>query len=404
MKPKYWKALLRRAENGSGPAAYEVAWRMNNGQGVPRDAQRADQWLEIAVERGAPYALRTRFEELIVSEPARAIPYGKRMVAQGPSNLARDFALQLVYGPTHDFDLDKARTKRGPDPRRGVAWLRELARQDDLHAIKYLAIILDRPAPLRRKTNEALEWAKLAAKLGDTTPLVNLGAAAHNGENGRRDYRRSVFCYRLAIRHADAAAWLNLGRSYMRGHGVERDERRGVRCFRMALRMGERDAELALAEALWAGEGVRRDRAEAWRLATRCARRGLEAAQVWRGAVLTEESGDTRAQRRGVRILERLVARGSSMAMNDLGCYLHELEPRAVNLPRAIELYNRSVALGNDGAMENLAHCFLSGHEGIHPRVPSAAKSLLQQASLLGNSDARTLLRRMAQGSAGRRA
>ena len=181
----------------------------------------------------------------------------------------------------------------------------------------------------------------------------------------------------------------------MRGHGVERDERRGVRCFRMALRLGERDAGLALAEALWAGEGGRRDRAEAWRLATRCARRGLEEAAVWRGAVLTEESRDARAQRRGMRILERLVARGSSMAMNDLAGHLHELEPREVNLPRAIGLYNRAVALGNEVAMENLARCFLSGHEGVHPQVPSAAKSLLKRASLLGNSDARNMLKRL---------
>jgi uncharacterized protein len=387
--------LRRRAERG--PAAYELACRLNRGEGVAPDHDQAERWLTIAIERGNRHALLARFEEFLESDLVRAVEFGERIVAQGPSNAARDAALQLVFGLVHDFDPDKSRLKRGPDPRRGVAWLRRLARQDDVRAIQYLANILDRPRPFRRNAHEAFDWAQRGAELGDPHTLVELGANAHNGEFGRRNYRRAIECYRLAARHGSAHAVLNLGRSFMAGHGVPKDSERGVQYFRDALRRGERDAELALAKALWKGEGARRDRKRAWRLATRCARRGLEEAAVWRGAVLTEEERDPRAQRRGVRILEHLVERGSSMAMNDLAAHLHEFDPREGHLPRAIGLYIRAVYLGNEVAMENLARCYLSGHPGVLARMPSAARALLKRSSLLGNSDARNALRHLSR-------
>jgi uncharacterized protein len=386
--------LQRRAERGSASAAYALACELiRNAGDSTGDIGAAERWLKIAGERGDRHALREFFERNLENDLPRAVRYGKRLVAMGPHNLARDVALQLVYGPTQDFDLDKLRTRRGPDPRRGVAWLRELARQDDLHAIRYLAIILDRSAPVRRKANEAFEWAKRAAQLGDTTPLVNLGAAAHNGENGRRNYKRSVACYRLAIRHRDATALLNLGRSYMAGHGVPRNPTKGVALIRKAIRLGEPAAELALAKILWDGEGVRQDREQAWSLASGRMRKGDLEAGAWCGCVLTEQEDDPLAQRRGVKLLERFVKRGSDAAMNDLAAYFHGLEPKHEYMPRTIQLYSRAISLGSTEAMENFARCLLDGHEGFLPRNPSAAIYLLKRASALGDGDARKLLR-----------
>ncbi len=398
MKRKSWKTLLRSAERGSGSAAYELACRLNRGEGIASDHDQAERWLKIAEERGDRHALREFFERNLESDLPRAVQYGKRLVAMGPHNLARDVALQLVYGPTQDFDLDKLRTRRGPDPRRGVAWLRELARQDDLHAIRYLAIILDRPAPVRRRANEAYKWAKHAAHLGDSAPLVNLGAAAHNGENGRRDYTRSVACYRLAIRHSDATALLNLGRGYMAGHGVPRNPNKGVALIRKAIQLGEPAAGLALAKILWEGEGLPKDREQAWSLASARMRKGDHAAGAWCGCVLTEQKDDPRAQQRGVKILERFVERGSAAAMNDLAAYFHELEPKHDYMPRTIQLYSRAISLGCTEAMENFARCLLDGHEGFLPRNPSAAIYLLKRASALGDGDARKLLREVLRG------
>jgi TPR repeat protein len=396
MDARHREGLVHAAEGGNATAAYVLACNLNRGEaGFARSRGRAERWLRISAERGYSGALLVLFERCLVRDLPRALRYGARCIAAGPSNPARDVALQLVYGPKHEFDPVKARMLRGPDPRRGVAWLRNLAELGDVRAMEYLVQVGSGYGPLPRDLRQAEFWAKRALAGGKAEVLGSLAVDLFNGRFGRRDRSRAARLYRLAAAAGDEHAWHNLGLCYKLGDGVRKDERRYVECMREAARLGHPDAGRQLAMAYWDGLGVPRDRKRAAALARKRMRAGDLDTGAWYGCVLTEVESDPRAQRRGVEILKEFARRGSDAAANDLAVYYHDLKPRSRYLPQALGYYRRAIELGSATAMENYARCILDGHEGLLPRNRRAAISLLRRASRLGNEDAQKLLPRV---------
>lgn len=111
---------------------------------------------------------------------------------------------------------------------------------------------------------KCFEWAKLAAKGGDTYGLFRLGFAYQQGVGTTRDWAASVVWYLKAIEQGEVNSLLNLGQIYHAGgFGVTRDLVKAASWYRRGAEKGDKAACANLADCLRVGHGCEANPSEA---------------------------------------------------------------------------------------------------------------------------------------------
>lgn len=106
---------------------------------------------------------------------------------------------------------------------------------------------------------QAIEWHKKAAELGNATAMNEIGYIYSNGEGVEVDYTQALEWHERAADLGDATAMNNIGYMYFYGIGVEVDYTQALEWFEKAADLGNTNAMKSLAAMYMDGIGVEQD-------------------------------------------------------------------------------------------------------------------------------------------------
>ena len=207
-----------------------------------------------------------------------------------------------------------------------------LAKEGDIDAQNYLAMMYDDGLGVEENKEEAAQWYRLSAEAGDAESQLVLGFIYMNGRGVERDYAEAVNWFRLAAEAGNARAQNNLGNMYWDGEGVERDYEEAAKWYRLAAEAGHKDAQAVLKKIIEAASTLRaaeRGHAKAQHRLGWMYENGEgvwqndEEAMNWyrraaKGYRLAAEAGDVDAQSN----LGLMYAMGWGVALNDRLAYM----------------------------------------------------------------------------------
>lgn len=272
-----------------GDAAFFLARQVEAGAGTPKDPARAFALYRFARDRGvrlASFPLARAYEEgaVVPADPAQAAAYYREAATLGDARASLRLAeLRLQAG-----DPPAA---VHPVARDGVAWLRELAKQDNDWAEMRLATIFaegtlapaseelaerylrdaakhgNASANVRLAEREeqagqpkrALAHWRRAAEAGHTSALVKVGYAEL--DEGRTEAGLALMERAAAEGHP--SAMVELGRRSLAGDGRPKDPEAGRALLVKAADLGHPSAMYALGQAYADGNGAPKSRAQA---------------------------------------------------------------------------------------------------------------------------------------------
>ncbi len=97
---------------------------------------------------------------------------------------------------------------------------------------------LEKGKGVKRNPRKAFKYYELAADLGYTPGLNNLGMCYARGEGVPKNLLKAIKYYKLAANQGSAAAQYNLAMYYKDGDGVEKDTKEADRLFKLAAKKG----------------------------------------------------------------------------------------------------------------------------------------------------------------------
>lgn len=116
---------------------------------------------------------------------------------------------------------------------------------------------------MRRDTEGALRWFRLAAQKNSANAQYNLALIHSSGESGKRDEAEATRWLLMAAENGNATAQANLGTSYATGSGVAASSERAYHWWKKAAEQGNEMAQNNLGWALLHGQGAAPDAAAA---------------------------------------------------------------------------------------------------------------------------------------------
>ena len=154
---------LRDAVSANQPAAqYELATRLFEGRGLPKDQPAAARWFERAASRGlapAQYRLGSMYEKGIgvTPDPAAAKRWYLKAAEAGNARAAHNLAV---------MDTDSGMGE--PDYPEATKWFRKAAELGVRDSQYNLAILYARGLGVEKNLGQSFLWFSLAAQQGDT--------------------------------------------------------------------------------------------------------------------------------------------------------------------------------------------------------------------------------------------
>lgn len=326
--------LTLAVDAGVGDAVMDLASMYENGLGVERDAEKAQQLYEIAAQSGNGGSLLSlgwqRYSE---GDYDGAIELFLQAEALGIDDAC--FALGLAYGDVDDYENSFSYLSRAA----------ELGGNDAVEAKVALAALYDNGQGVAQDRDKAQQLYTEAAQSGDGGALLSLGWRYF--ENG--NMRRAVECFRTSVERGISNAYFGLGMSLKSlGSYAEAAEN-----LEKTAELGNADsvgAQLELAELYANGYGVAQDYGKALELYTKAAEAG---------------DGD---------------------AMNGLGDLYYYGRGTDTDYDKSFLWYSRSADTGNIYGMYNCAFQYASGLGTAQDF--DKAKALYQKSLDGGNTEA----------------
>lgn len=411
--------LERAAAQGSGSAELRLGRLALTGTLMPRDPQAAKRWLEAAVSHGesAALVLLADFYQGKFGDPpdpaaaerilTRALDDGTTKAAariagylvaagrpydavrllenaadKGNAEALIELGLLFLGGNAVPRDLaraegyfDRASVLTGSTPKaetdlaiaylssgeplaaaRGRLRLEELAGDGVGRAAAALSEAFRIGAGVPVDPAAAERWAREAAKLGYSDPLIAVAESYSRADRPPADQEKAVALYEtvLASEPGSVRALNALARAYKLGRGTRQDLPRALAFLRQAADAGSGSALVELADAYAVGAGVERD------------------------------------PKMAVTLLERAVARGVVGAYVDLGRFYLSGFGGEIDAERAVLNFARAAGAGNLGGMLEYGRSLVSGY-GVAKNVPEGA-GYLERAANAGVVDAMTEL------------
>ena len=210
---KAFRLYKQAAENGHLASMFKVSKCYRDGQGVRKDAAKAEEWLMLSAESGSvegmyEYAV---FLEEVDFRTNEAIEWYNKVV-----------------------EVDKNR------------YAEIMRRLGKCYKICFaeIATLLD-----------ATDTLKHAIDLGDTEAKRQLGICYEYGEGVDQNLVTAANLYQQAADENNAKAMVNLASCYENGHGVTQDLNKSVELLERAVALGDSDAMVKLASWYEHGKG-----------------------------------------------------------------------------------------------------------------------------------------------------
>ncbi len=127
-----------------------------------------------------------------------------------------------------------------------IASFKQAAKLGDAKAMLELGAAAAEGQGLPQSTSEAMHWYRLAADGGNATAMLRLGGMYFAGEGGPEDPRLSAYWFAKGSDLGDAACKYNLGVQYENGSGVPYDMHKAEALYREAAALGNEEAKKRL--------------------------------------------------------------------------------------------------------------------------------------------------------------
>jgi hypothetical protein len=341
--------LVPLAAAGEAQAQFILGAFYLYAQGVAQDVHQAiAYWQQAAAQGmalaqtslGALYAAQGRDDEargLLAQAAAQGEGYAAsalQMFGEQPSA-----AVQRAIRILREGDADGARRK-----------LEALAREGDVEAIRYLAVMFQRGIGVAQDYAIAREWWGVALALQDDVAQYAMGELYFNGDGVTRDYAQARHYWEQAAAQGNSEAQRGLGVLFRDGHGVAQDYAEARRWLAQAAEQGLAVAQYEFGALHQAGFGGAVDEAAAqhwWQLA---ALQGHVDAQVALGSLLLQRQDFTGARE----WLQQVAAQNNAHAQYLLGLSYVFADDVEAHLDDIHTLWHRAAAQGHEKAQEAL--------------------------------------------------
>ena len=277
--------LMKRAERGDAQAQWELGIMYHEGQGVPKDAAKAIEWIQKAAAQGVAKAQFSlggmyRYGSGVSKDAAKAIEWYQKAAAQGGADAQHNVGQIYYNGEGVLKDVAKA-----------VEWFQKAAAQGEVNSQALLGTMYYSGEGVLKDAAKAVEWFQKAAAQGDVNSQALLGTMYHQGNGVPKDAAKAVEWYQKAAAQGSAAAQTLLGRMYDNGEGVPKDAAKAVEWYQKAAAQGELGAQFYLGGMYFSGKGVPKDAAKAVEWWQKAAAQGFAQSQVSLGLMYDQGEG-----------------------------------------------------------------------------------------------------------------
>ena len=377
--------LKRAAEAKDAPAAHQLGWMYQQGEGVSQDYREARRWYSWGAEFGyAPSMnqLAHLYEAGLGVDRNMSVAgkwYWRGANADEPSYTAcLNYAYLCLSGDGVDQDDAEA-----------VRWFRKAADGGGLTAaMNQLGLAYYRGRGVGQDYGEALRYFRMAADKGDTTGMYNVGWCYANGRGTNEDQSRAFDWFRQSAEGGYLDSMVEVAERYEDGKGTRSDQSQALTWYRKAADKGSGKAMNRLGLVYEEGRlGVRTDDAEATRWFLRAAEAGYDWGMYNLAGRLAAGTGTDKDEDGALDWYRKAADAGLVQAMNRVGLiYDNGSLGVSEDEAEATYWYRKAAEAGYDWGMYNLAIQYEQG-EGVE-KSPETAFEWYLKAAQAGNSDA----------------
>ena len=350
-----------------------------NGNGVPKDTDKAITHLEDAAQHGDTQAIIN--VALAHDDGGWAnLDYQKAVTCyqqlHDSGNSMGSTRLGFMYENGHGIEQDYAKAAN---------LYSQAAEQGNTRAMISLALMLQKGEGIEKNPRRAFELLQEAFDAGDKGATMLLGGAYLNGEGTDKDIRRAISLFEKSAKEGDEEAKALIKVAYMDSSLEEYiDPQKAIDFLRPYADNGDSDAMFHLAERIYKSSSY--EQARDWFV--KAAKAGSTDAQYAVGlhAYMFDELNPE--------IIQWLSSAAEHDHVGALNCMGDILmlgnKFIAQNRQRAFECYKKAANQGNAHALYRLGACYLFGRGT--PENPSKGFPLVKRAVSLGEFDALDML------------
>ncbi len=232
LQKEYYLALTffaKAASLGYAAASTRIGTCYLTGRGVPKSRTTAAKWFVRGVDEGDPEAMIALGEMFlggngVEKDEKKAFFFFSRCASTGHPR-AQFLAAEMQFeGKGTPRDIPAALALYEQSAAQGYA--PSVEKRD--HISKAVGSFYNKALTAFRNGNyeEAVRSYTLAAEMGHSGAIANLGYCYQNGYGCKRNLKRALAYYRRAVMYGKASARFNLGLCYMTNSGVRFDAAR----------------------------------------------------------------------------------------------------------------------------------------------------------------------------------
>ena len=232
--------LREKAEAGDPKAQKSLGLLYYNGQGVPKDYEKALHWWRLAARQGnakaqANLGILYYNGQGVTQDYAKSAHWDRLAARQGnaPAQVVLGFLYEKGQGVPQDFG-------------KAASWYCLAAKQGLAQAQFDLGVLYANGQGVPQDFGKAASWYRLAANQGLAQSQFNLGVLYEKGQGVPQDFGKAASWYRLAAKQGLAQGQFNLGILYAKGQGVPQNYSRAYKWLTLAKAAGETSASRLL--------------------------------------------------------------------------------------------------------------------------------------------------------------
>ncbi|OGW51225.1 MAG: hypothetical protein A2Z50_08270 [Nitrospirae bacterium RBG_19FT_COMBO_42_15] len=279
--------LQKKADAGDADAQFKLGLIYGKGDGVPKDAAKAAEWMQKAAAQGNADAQNTLgliyvIGEGVQKDAAKAVEWWQKAAAQGNADALNN--LGFIY--------DKGDDGVPRDAAKAVEWYQKAAAQGNADAQLRLGKMYYIGEGVPKDAAKAVEWYQKAAAQGNAVGQYSLGWMYYEGEGVPKNAAKAVEWYQKAAAQGNAVGQYLLGSMYLVGKGVPKDAAKAAEWWQKAAAQGNADAQLRLGMMYKYGYvGVPKNAAKAFEWYQKAAAQGDAYAQSSLGDIYIKGDG-----------------------------------------------------------------------------------------------------------------
>jgi TPR repeat protein len=232
-----------------------------------------------------------------------------------------------------------------------------------------------------KQYDEALQWYKRAAELGNASAMRNVGLLYETGQGTAKDLAQAAAWYKRAAEKQQPNAMYDLAYLYETGRGVERDYSAAAEWYRKAAETKNPAAMNRLGYFHENGWGVPQDYAEAMKWYQGAARLEDSTAMTNIGVLYDKGRGVRQDPTEAMKWYMRAAEKGSAAAMNDVGILYDSGRGVKTDYAEAMKWYQKAAEKNYAPAMSNIGVLYDNGL-GVKADPAEAMKWFRKAAAL----------------------